>query len=170
MGFRDILSGYFYKVMLIKNGKPLDSFMEKYDLGFVSKDVRLRKVNRLGDNRIMVRVTEPAPYLTIEKAYEEYSAANTEQKIADVFAVVETKVWWMADSVYDFEKGTEEYLSVRERTDKWFELSERIKNRIFEILHSEGIEIPKTGQITVLEPFMKRNGYRNGNGWWIKDQ
>ena len=122
------------------------------------------------DNKIIVRVTEPAPYLTIEKAYEEYSAANTEQKIADVFAIVESKVWWIEDSAYDFEKGTEEYVTVRESINMWFEIAERIKNRIFEILRSEGIEIPKTDQITVLEPFMKRNGYRNGNGWWIKEQ
>lgn len=122
------------------------------------------------DNKIIVRVAEPAPYLTIEKAYEEYSAANTEQKIADVFAIVESKAWWIEDSAYDFEKGTEEYVTVRESINMWFEIAERIKNRIFEILRSEGIEIPKTAQITVLEPFMKRNGYRNGNGWWIKEQ
>ena len=41
-------------------------------------------------------------------------------------------------------------------------------NDIYEILRSDGIEIPKNRQIIVLEPFMKRNGYRNGNGWWIK--
>ena len=44
------------------------------------------------------------------------------------------------------------------------------EERIFVILRSEGIEIPKTGRIKILEPFMKTNGYRDGNGWWIKDK
>ena len=40
-----------------------------------------------------------------------------------------------------------------------FELAKEIKNDIFRILSSEGVEIPDTGQITVLQPFMLRNGY-----------
>lgn len=127
-------------------------------------------MEELADKKIMVMAKEPAPYLTLEKAYEEYSAANTEQKLADVFAVVENKAWWIEDNEYDFEDGTAEHVAARERTDKWFDIADRIRNAIFEILRSEGIEIPKTRQITVLEPFMKRNGYRNGNGWWIKEQ
>lgn len=29
------------------------------------------------------------------------------------------------------------------------------------------VAIPRTKQIVVLEPFMKRNGYMDGNGWWV---
>lgn len=43
------------------------------------------------------------------------------------------------------------------------------KERIFEILIHEGISIPETKQIEMLAPFMKRNGYIDGNGWWIKE-
>lgn len=121
------------------------------------------------DNRIMVMATEPEPHFTLENAYELYADANTEQKLADVFAIVENKAWWIEDNEYDFEEGTDEYVAARKRTDNWFGIADRIKHNIFEILRSEGIEIPKTRQITVLEPFMKRNGYRNGNGWWIKE-
>ena len=40
--------------------------------------------------------------------------------------------------------------------------------KIFDVLRREGVAIPKTGRIYVLKPFMKRNGYIDGNGWWIK--
>ena len=40
---------------------------------------------------------------------------------------------------------------------------------IFAILRGEGVEIPKTGRIKILKPFMKRNGYINASGWWIKN-
>ena len=42
-----------------------------------------------------------------------------------------------------------------------------LKDKIFAVLVNEEITIPKTGQITVLIPFMERNGYYEGNGWWF---
>ena len=42
------------------------------------------------------------------------------------------------------------------------------KEKIFEILISEGVDIPETGQMRVLEPFMARFGYIDDNGWWIR--
>ena len=32
---------------------------------------------------------------------------------------------------------------------------------------NEGIEIPKKGTITVLDPFMRKNGFYDANGWWL---
>ena len=37
-GFKDTQSGHFYEVMLIRNGKDLDSFIEMYDLSSVIKE------------------------------------------------------------------------------------------------------------------------------------
>ena len=56
-----------------------------------------------------------------------------------------------------------------ERTDMWFALSDKLRNMIFDILKFEGVEIPAKGQIVELELFMKRNGFIDGNGWWIKE-
>ena len=43
-----------------------------------------------------------------------------------------------------------------------------MRYRIFEILRAEGLDISSEGQVVVLEPFMKRNGFRNRGGWWIR--
>ncbi|MBQ2940872.1 MAG: hypothetical protein IJD97_01415 [Clostridia bacterium] len=112
---------------------------------------------------------EPSPGLTIEKANELFNKLETETDIADLFSAVDNMAWWLEDEQYDFEVGTEEYKEVCEKTEKWFTLSEKLRNKIFDILKSKGVEIPETGYNAVLEPFMKRNGYINGNGWWIEE-
>ena len=112
---------------------------------------------------------EPSPNLTIEKAYQIFNEIKTEKDIANLFAVVENKAWWIEDEIYDFEEGTEEHRKAVERTDMWFSLADKLKEMIFDILKSENIEIPDKGQIVVLEIFMKRNGFRDGQGWWIKE-
>lgn len=112
---------------------------------------------------------EPNPNLTIEKANQLFAEIKTEKDIAELFALVENKAWWIEDEVYDFDEGTEEYKKAVEKTDIWFALADKLKDLIFSILKSEGVQIPSKGQIVVLEPFMKRNGFINGNGWWIKN-
>ena len=52
---------------------------------------------------------EPSPDLTIEKANEIFDKIETEKDIADLFAIVDNKAWWIEDEEYDFEEGTEEY-------------------------------------------------------------
>ncbi len=116
-----------------------------------------------------VMCQEPSPDLTIEKANEIFDKIETEKDIANLFAIVHNKACWIEDEEYDFEEGTEEHRKAVERTDMWFALSDKLRNMIFDILRHEGVEIPDKGQIIVLEPFMKRNGFRDGQGWWIKE-
>ena len=121
------------------------------------------------DKGIFIIGQEPNPNLTIEKANQLFTEIKTEKDIADLFALVENKAWWIEDEKYDFDEGTEEYKKAVEKTDIWFALADKLKDMIFSILKSEGVQIPSKGQIVVLEPFMKRNGFINGSGWWIKD-
>lgn len=110
---------------------------------------------------------DPAPNLTVEQAEEAAGKINTESELAKLFAAVDNKSWWIEDQIYDFDTDTEEYKKATDLTDSWFALADKLRSKIFEILKSEGVEIPETGQITVLEPFMKRNGFKDGQGWWI---
>ena len=111
---------------------------------------------------------EPSPGLTAEMVTKAIEEIETELELATLFASVENKAWWIEDEEYDYDEGTLEHKQAKEKTDLWFSLADKLKNMIFDILRLEGIEIPGTRQITVLEPFMKRNGYKGGQGWWIK--
>lgn len=50
----------------------------------------------------------------------------------------------------------------------WVAVAEVIRNKIFEILKTEGVEVTNRGYIEILMPFMERNGYKDGRGWWVK--
>lgn len=95
---------------------------------------------------------------------------TTTQDLADAFAATSNEFWWVEDNEYDFEKETEEYKRAVALTDEWGALLDKYEEMIFEILRGEGVEIPPTGRIVVLVPFMKRYGYDDMGGWWIKSE
>lgn len=119
------------------------------------------------DKATFVMCGEPSPDLTAETAERAIEEIKTESELAALYAVVENKAWWIEDEEYDYDEGTVEHKQAKEKTDLWFALADKLRNRIFDILRAEGIQIPKTKQIVVLEPFKKKNGYKDGQGWWI---
>ena len=119
---------------------------------------------------IIIMAEDPAKNLTIEYAKERSHIVWEESDIAELYANVDNRAWWIADEEDDYEEGTTEYQMARETTDKWFAVEKILREKIFDILRGEGVLIPKTGQIEVLCPFMERNGYKNCAGWWIKTE
>ncbi len=113
---------------------------------------------------------DPAPDLDIEKARELILKISSEQELADLYADVCNKAFWIEDEEYDYDEGTEEHIKACQISDEWFYEEEILREIIFYILRNEGIEIPERGFITVLSIFMERNGYRDGNGWWIEKE
>ena len=112
--------------------------------------------------------SEPCPDLSAEEISKHICEIRTEKELAILFALSNNQAWWVEDNIYDYEEGTQEYQKACEITDKWFAIARELKNQIFAILQAEGVSIPERRQITVLAPFMERNGYFNGNGWWIQ--
>ena len=125
-------------------------------------------VDDLFEDGTVIMGGDPAPDVTIEDIRILAERASTEREISDAFAVASNKAWWVEDNEYDYEEGTEEYKQACRITDDWFEVSDILKGKIFDILRGEGVSIPDKGQISVLSLFMERNGYRDGRGWWVK--
>lgn len=121
-------------------------------------------------NEIVVMTKEPIPKRTPEEIREYFSVKNTEQDLADAFAITSNQFFWVADNVYDYEEGTPEHKLACEITDAWRALMNEYEERIFTILTDEGVVVPTSAQIEVLIPFMARNGYRDANGWWSKTE
>lgn len=115
----------------------------------------------------VVMKTEPIPDLSPDDIRGWYASHQDEKDLAMVFAVVSNKFWWVEDNEYDYEKGTPEYEEAVRITDAWGVLMNELENNIFAILRAEHVNIPETEQIRVLKPFMERNGYYDGNGWWV---
>lgn len=113
--------------------------------------------------------SEPIPRWEPEGIQEWYNQHPTEAGLARAFAIASNKFWLVEDNEYDYGEGTPEHREAWKTTNKWGELMDRLKNDIFVILRNEGVDIPEKGQIAVLIPFMERNGYYDGNGWWLPE-
>lgn len=116
----------------------------------------------------IVMCGKPLPGFSIESVRERLSQVGSEEELAALYASVCNQAWWVADDAYDYAVGTAGYQAARARADSWFALCEDIERQIFRILQSEGVSIPQTGRIAVLSPFMERNGFYDGDGWWIE--
>ena len=125
-------------------------------------------VDDLFEDGTVIMSGDPAPGVKIEEIRKMAESASTEREISDAFAIASNKAWRVEDNEYDYEEGTEEHAQARRITNDWFEVSDILKEKIFDIMRSEGVSIPDKGQIAVLSPFMERNGYRDGRGWWVK--
>ncbi len=114
-----------------------------------------------------VMASDPCPNLTAEDVLMRIKNIKTEEDLAKLFALSENKAWWVEDNVYDYEEGTTEYLKACEIRDKWFNISDELRERIFAILRKEKVSIPQTRQRSVLIPFMEQYGFFDGDGWWL---
>ena len=63
------------------------------------------------------------------------------------------------------------YQKVRHRVDGWKQLMVDLEAEVVAEAQKEGLPAPRepnSGLMKQLEPFMKKYGYANGAGWWIK--
>lgn len=111
---------------------------------------------------------EPLSGISPQELRGRFSGELSENELATAFALSSNKFWWVEDNVYDYDEGTPEHKEAVRITDEWCHLMEYYEEKIFAILRGEGVQIPDTGRIAVLSPFMERNGYFDGNGWWIE--
>ena len=112
---------------------------------------------------------EPLSKISVHDIRNWLSHNNSIQNIVDAYVVVLEKYICVEDDVYDYEIGTVEYNSARLKSDEWFSLMKELQKQILDEMRSEGYTIPEKGYYYAMIPFMKRFGYRDGNGWWIKE-
>ena len=122
-------------------------------------------------NDIVIMASEPAPDMTPTDVRNYFAKRKTEKDLADAFAIASNKFWWVEDDVYDYEEGTPEYTAARAITEEWGALMDEYREKIITCLRSEGVKLPdkKMGE-NFIEPFMNRNGFVDGRGWWIEDK
>ena len=127
-------------------------------------------MNKNDYDNLHIMVSEPAPEMSVDDVRIWLDGPLSEKELAEIFAAVSNKFWWVEDNEYDFEEGTEEYKEAVRITDEWGCLMYECLNRIFDIMKSEGVTIPDKGYNDVLIPFMTRNGFKDGSGWWIEEE
>lgn len=107
---------------------------------------------------------------TPESIREKYMKDPSEHDLAAVYAAVSNQVGWLMHDLDD-EDCPED---TEQRFNAWAALEEELRGRIFEILKREDItEFERSASEGVgyyfrVMPFMIRNGFRDGAGWWVE--
>lgn len=116
-----------------------------------------------------IMASDPTQGISASEIETYFADKPSAQDLADAYAITHNAFWWVEDNEYDFEVGSPEHKAARMVTDEWCRLMRQYQERIFDILRSEGIKIPTTGQIVMLTPFMKKYGYEDQGGWWVTE-
>lgn len=94
----------------------------------------------------------------------------SEQHLADAYATTNNKVGWLMH-----EDDESNNWAVHEMFERWYELEKELINKIIIILQEENEKenadyVLEGGTHFIAKPFMERNGYRDGNGWWVEKE
>lgn len=112
---------------------------------------------------------EPLTNHTPAEALQWLNSVSTEKAIAAAYAVVSNHVGRLTHEADEDDHWTEEAY------EAWCEVEEAIYRRIWDLLKAENDSgaanhtLSGIGTHFIVKPFMLRNGYRDGSGWWIAD-
>ncbi len=115
-----------------------------------------------------VMISDPLPNRTVAETETILSSYTTTQELADAYAVVHNKFWWVADNESDYDKCTNEYKKACDITDSWGELLNRFEDAIVSLERKTSAGEDSFIKNNVLKDFMKSHNYRDGRGWWVK--
>ena len=119
----------------------------------------------------VILMGDPMPDLAIEEMQQRIASIKNTQELVDAFATVSNKFVFVEDETYDYDEGTEEYAKACAACDAWTEMMDKLEEQVMKKAAEEGLlnTQPDIGTIAQLEEFMKKYGYIDGNGWWIKE-
>lgn len=96
---------------------------------------------------------------------------NSEKLLAAAMAAVSNQTGYIHHDIIDPDIDDTTREVIEEQFDAWWTLEKELVTRISNILICENPEkgIPENTGYHIIQPFMERNGYRDGSGWWIKE-
>lgn len=118
---------------------------------------------------MFVMASEPLPDVSAAEVKEHFGDNPSKQDLATVFAITSNQFWYVEDNEYDYEEDSVDWGYACAIADEWHDLMNYYEAKIFSSLEGEGVTIPPKGQIVVLVLWMKRYGYVDADGWWIKE-
>lgn len=119
-------------------------------------------------NPIIMMASHPVPHRTAAQVGARYLRHPTERSLADAFADASNAFFWLAFDADEADQKTKKGRKALAVCQRWECLVRILQGEIIQTLRGEGVEIPECGYIDVLIPFMARNGFAFGGGWWIK--
>ena len=104
------------------------------------------------------------PVTWVANEIREWLTVNTDEpSLAYAVAFVSNESAHMSDEL-DFGLGSVD----EEIYSNWLDLLNELTNTVIGILGISRLEVEHSNRRTLLLPFMERNGFYNGSGWWIE--
>ena len=128
-------------------------------------------VEEMFEEGTVIMAGDPLPGKTLEEMWDIANNLQSNQELVDAFAGVCNKFRWVSHDEYDYEEGTEAYKKACAITDSWVELLHFLEAKVIQLAKAEGLmekdeEHPRS--IVAQLPIMKKYGYRDGRGWWVR--
>ena len=108
----------------------------------------------------------------VRSMFERYTSDDT---VATILAGVSNEVGWLMHELDDPDNDEELVSTYRSLFDSWYALERdlvaEVIRRLEEKKQTTGTKYLTTGIGThyIIKPFMERNGFIDGAGWWIKE-
>ena len=95
---------------------------------------------------------------------------HSDKTLAACFASVHNQAGWLAHDIDDEENDEETNNRIIAEFNEWWSLEKELVAEVERRLEQENtnIKIQDIGYHFIVKPFMERNGYRDGAGWWVK--
>ena len=122
---------------------------------------------------IVVMASEPLKGYTPETMRGMLTRYNTDDAVASIMAAVSNKTGWIGHDIDDPDNDEETNERIIAEHDAWWALEKELYAEIIRRLEEEN-RTKGTTHVTsgiglhyIIKPFMERNGYRDGAGWWV---
>lgn len=106
--------------------------------------------------------SEPLAGISAEEWRNMLGNDYTEPALATSLAGAWNEAGWLIDEADDDDSTSE----IKARYETWWALRVELVENVAAILQCEC----QTPYIKLVKPFMERNGYRDGGGWWVKKE
>ena len=123
--------------------------------------------------KIAIMATEPLMGYMPDQIREIASKYDSDEALAAIYASVSNKAGWIGHDIGEPENDEETNNRLKKEFNEWWTLEKELYAEIVCRLQKENVE-KRTKHITsgkgmwfVVKPFMERNGFRDGAGWWI---
>lgn len=125
-------------------------------------------------SEIAIMASDPLKDYTPDIIRDVLTRYQTDEAIAAIMAAVANKTGWLGHDIDDPDNDEDINSRIIEEHDAWWVLEKELYVEIIRRLEEEN-RTKGTAYVTagiglhyIIKPFMERNGYRDGAGWWVK--
>lgn len=125
-------------------------------------------------SEIAIMASDPLEDYTPDIIRDVLTRYQTDEAIAAIMAAVANKTGWLGHDIDDPDNDEDINSRIIEEHDAWWVLEKELYVEIIRRLEEEN-RTKGTAYVTagiglhyIIKPFMERNGYRDGAGWWVK--